>query len=643
MKFKYSALYAAILSASLGMVGCSSSSTPSADATGTDTSVTGRITGFGSVFVDGVEYDTGTTTVIRDGVEVTVPADDALRIGMIVTLSGTANGNQGTATSIEFNDDLEGLVQANGLAAGGSLLVMGQNVTVDANTNFESEDATITTVEDIPENAVVEISGYPDGNGNILATFIELKVADVTAPNSGYDDDMEVKGLVAELDTTAETFMLGNLLVDYSGITLDADVTLADGLFVEVKFAVTTDQSGASTLEVVKVELENDGEYGVRGEPGEDFELEGVITNIDTANGTFEVNGQTIQIPQNFDISSFTANDLVSLDVSVDANGDIVVDEIERDHADDDGNGFEMVAEVTAVDSTAGTITVDDRTVNVDRFNTIMKDDREVDANGVAVTPVQYFSIDDIVAGDWLEMKISEDAEGNLTAVKIERIDADDAREEMEAVITLVNGELFAGDLNLTTALSSVNADALTRVTDLLAAAGDEDLEVEVVVNPESGALESLVLEVEGTIAVDNATNPTTATINGIDLSTFTGVDLAAVMERAGQEAEAKIDLVSGSVNAMRSEIEGAVESVNVEAGTAVVNGVEVALPIGMSLEAGQNVELDLDAAGNVISLDIELEHEMEERLQNANGGETGATNPESPESTTGGTEQPIG
>ena len=641
MKFKYSALYAAILTASLGMVGCSSSSTPGADATATDTSVTGRITGFGSVFVDGVEYETGTTTVIRDGVEVTVPADEVLRVGMIVTLNGTASGNQGEASSIEFNDDLEGLVQANGLAAGGSLLVMGQNVTVDANTNFESEDATITAVEDIPENAVVEISGYPDGNGNILATYIELKVADVTAPNSGYDDEMEVKGLIADLDTTAQTFMLGNISVNYAD-KLDADVTPANGLFVEVKFTVGTDANGNSTLEASKIELEDGGEYGVRGEPGEDFGLEGVISNIDTTAGTFEVNGQTIQIPQGFDLSSFNANDLVSLDVSVDANGDIVVDEIERDHADDDGNGFEMVAEVTAVDSTAGTITVDDRTVNVDRFNTIMKDDREVDANGVAVTPVQYFSIDDIVAGDWLEMKISEDAEGNLTAVKIERIDADDAREEMEAVITLVNGELFAGDLNLTTALSSVNADALTRVTDLLAAAGDEDLEVEVVVNPESGALESLVLEVEGTIAVDNATNPTTATINGIDLSTFTGVDLAAVMERAGQEAEAKIDLVSGSVNAMRSEISGVV-SVDADTGVITVDGVEVTLPIGMSLEAGQNVELDLDAAGNVISLDIELEHEMEERLQNANGGETGATNPESPESTTGGTEQPIG
>ena len=187
MNFKYSALYAAILTASLGMVGCSSSgSSPAKNAaagsTAAATSVKGRVTGFGSVFVDGVEYDTTATTVMRDGVAVSVPAEKELKVGMIVTLNGSANGTQGVASSIAFKDELEGLVQANGLGnAGGVLLVMGQNVTVDANTNFESTDANITTAADIPANAVVEISGYPDGNGNILATFIELKASDVAS------------------------------------------------------------------------------------------------------------------------------------------------------------------------------------------------------------------------------------------------------------------------------------------------------------------------------------------------------------------------------------------------------------------------------------------------------------------------------
>jgi hypothetical protein len=229
MKFKNTVLYSAILSASLGLAGCSSSSTPSS---ATDITVFGRITGFGSVITGGIEYETDKTSIKKDGRAV-VNGDRDLQVGMVITLKGTANGTQGEASSIEYNDELEGLVQTNDLATGGDLIVMGQNVTFDANTNFESDDPAITAIEDIPVNAVVEVSGYPDAKGNILATYIELKAATADL----YDDDMEVKGIITNLNDTVDslTFDLGGLTVDATSIALVLEFPLANDLYVEVK------------------------------------------------------------------------------------------------------------------------------------------------------------------------------------------------------------------------------------------------------------------------------------------------------------------------------------------------------------------------------------------------------------------------
>ena len=587
MKFKYTSLYAAVLTASLGVVGCSSSSGPSA----TDTNVTGRITGFGSVFVDGVEYETGAATVTKDGVPVSGDAD--LRIGMIVTLKGSASGKTGEALSIEFNDDIEGVVQANGLASGGSLIVMGQNVTVDANTNFESDDPNIVAVEDIPLDAVVEISGYPDGTGNILATFIELKAEHIDL----YDSEMESKGVIADLDETAQTFMLGNMLVDYSGLTLD--FTPANGLYVEAKFD--------DTLSATSIELEDDGKYGVKGEAGEDMDIEGMVTNIDPAAGTFELNGQTIQIPSGIDISQFAAGDLVSLEVEVGANGDLVAQKVEEDEANDDGNDIEVVVQVESVDPDTGVITtIDGQEISVDKFNTIMKDDSDLE--------VKYFSISDINANDWLEMKISENADGSFSAIKLERIDADNAREEMETKVRRDNdGALYAGDLNLSEALSG-NTDALGIATSMVDsfAQNDDEVEVKAVVNPENDKLESLIMDLEGVIADTSGT----VTVDGIDITNMTlpeGVTLDDIRAKAGQEVEIKLDLVAGTVTAMKSELSGTVTAFDATTRTATVDGVDVKLPVGLSLEVDQTVELELDAAGNVISMDIEHKSEMED------------------------------
>ncbi len=409
MKLTKTTLYTAIVVASLGIVACSSSSTPDAS----QLTSTGRITGFGSVFVGGVEYETNQAAISKDG-QPTINGDNDLSVGMIVTVKGSTNGTQGVATSIEFNDELEGLVQDNTLASDGSgnLKVMGQTVTVDANTNFQSKDPAYTLVENIPLGAIIEVSGYPDGNGNILASYIELKAKDMTS----YGDDMEVKGVIKNLTETATalTFGLGSQTVDATAIasTVDLGTPLADGMYVEVKSKTGFDAT-TGFLIASKIELEDDGKYDIDGEHGDEMEVEGLITAIDTENGNIEINGKTILIPANTDLSQFTVSELIKIEFSIDADGNAVMNKIEKEDAHDDDEDFSIKASIDSIDPDNATITVDGKVIQVDKFNAIMIDNSD--------DPEKYFSIDTLAVGDFVELEVYIDADGNYIAIKVER------------------------------------------------------------------------------------------------------------------------------------------------------------------------------------------------------------------------------
>ena len=135
--FKYSLITLAVAGA-LSLSGCGGGggSNDPAD-TGTTRSVTGVITGFGSVFVGGVEYETDDTNFTIDDMP---GLEDDLEVGMVVTLEGTVNpdGSTGNAVAIRYEAEVEGLVLANNIAIDGSLNIMGQTVYVDGQTNLES-------------------------------------------------------------------------------------------------------------------------------------------------------------------------------------------------------------------------------------------------------------------------------------------------------------------------------------------------------------------------------------------------------------------------------------------------------------------------------------------------------------------------
>lgn len=233
-----------------GLAACGGGGGSSAPAT--QNTSKGAITAFGSIYVNGVEYETSGATVTMEG----QPASESdLRVGMVVCV---VKDSQGTAAAVYYDDDLEGPVTAVDAAAG-TFVVNGQTVTTDATTVF---DDGITSLADIVvDTTVVEVSGYDNGNG-ITATRVEAGSNDGSGDNSdpcdssGHDgDEYELKGTVTAIDATSITVNGQTFLInDSTEVEHDSMNTINVGDLVEVE----GHYNSAGVLVAHEIEMEDD-------------------------------------------------------------------------------------------------------------------------------------------------------------------------------------------------------------------------------------------------------------------------------------------------------------------------------------------------------------------------------------------------
>ena len=405
-----------ILAASiLAVTACSSDESNTSTITPETTSgkTVGVITGFGSIYVNGVKYETDNASVEIDGVP---SIETSLGIGDVITLQGTVNadGTTGVATAVSCKDELEGYVlnTSSLLVDGtGSLNIMGQTVNVNQDTVFESD--TLASINDLAALDIVEVSGFPDGTGNILATRIETKDA---------DEDVEVKGVISALDTTAQTFEIGSLSVDYSAAS-EVPANIADGLFVEVKTesTLTGDLSSGFVMSATKVEIEDD-DSDFDGDEGDEIEMQGIVSEIDETG--FSFNGtrvlfENLDIDDDFEIASLVEGSMITVEGYIDANGDFIVEEIEEDHESED----EFEGNVSEITETGLTVNLDE---NTSKTFSINNETRMIDEQDENVEPLHYFSLADVSLGDYVEVEFFTDEEGNFIATELKREDAPD-------------------------------------------------------------------------------------------------------------------------------------------------------------------------------------------------------------------------
>ena len=291
---------------------------------------TGIIDTFGSLRVNGVEYNTQNAVVLKDGSSAE-PSD--LKKGMLVTVTGTENSNgTGVASTVEFEDITEGEVLANLIDTNQTLNVMGQTVYVDDSTVFASNQPTITNLKDIDPGNVLEVSGYTSGDGEIWATRIEFK-------DDGYasGNEIEVKGKIENLTET--TFDIGNLTVNYENAQFEyLNGQLEENMYVEVSSYQSL--NGENYMLADSIELKGNGEIEVKySNNDQEVEIKGLITNV-ISDSEIEVNGARVLINSQTKFEHGLANQfengqLVEVEGYVDGNGNFHADEIEFENYSD--------------------------------------------------------------------------------------------------------------------------------------------------------------------------------------------------------------------------------------------------------------------------------------------------------------------
>ena len=99
-----------VAAALAGCGGSDSATTSTPTASATPQTTVGKITGFGSIYVNGIEYDTAGASYDVD--DSSASGDDALAVGMVVKVQGSVNpdGRTGQADSVSYDDDIEGAV-----------------------------------------------------------------------------------------------------------------------------------------------------------------------------------------------------------------------------------------------------------------------------------------------------------------------------------------------------------------------------------------------------------------------------------------------------------------------------------------------------------------------------------------------------
>ena len=249
----------------------------------------GEITGFGSVFVNGIEFDMSGASVMLDD----SPGDETqLRIGMMVRVEGKIDDNdhttvpRGQAHRVTYMDDLEGPISDIDYT-NRTFVALGQTVVVSDRTHFEDAAG----LDQLEVGTIVEVSGMVDANEAIQATFVELKKPDFVPG----DDEIEVKGTISNLNADNTTFELKGLIVDYSNAQLE-DVPngeLANGMFVEVR-----SRQGIVDGKLIASEVEVENKpWGFSDDDmheGQYAEMEGIVTKF-TSSSDFEINGHPVK------------------------------------------------------------------------------------------------------------------------------------------------------------------------------------------------------------------------------------------------------------------------------------------------------------------------------------------------------------
>ncbi len=421
------AVLPALVSSTLLLSACGSSSSDDTETTASR-ATSGIITGFGSIFVNGIEFETDSASFDVD--DDSNSSQDDLRIGMRVKVTGTVNadGTSGKAVSVVYSSELKGPVSNlvktfdavdPTLLVSVMLTILGQQVEVNSDTTFDDDFG--LTMATLQVGDLLEVSGFSSASG-IIATHIEKQKAEQ------YDasDEVEIKGEISQL--TDSSFVVRGISISYDTNTyFDDGLTVADlvdGLYVEVKGTYDADQDLfiASEIEASKDQLDDSDD---------EVEIEGMVADYDADAMTFSVQGLTVDFSASpkMEPASLQLADGIKIEVEGNmANGVLVASKIEQR-----GQKIEVQAMISALND----FDTNDPSISLSLFGgdgnitvrvnhqTKMEDSRGED---------ESMTLNNLAVGDYVEIKAFYDGTQVINAVELERDEMDEI--ELQGPIT---------------------------------------------------------------------------------------------------------------------------------------------------------------------------------------------------------------
>ncbi len=411
----------------------------------------GVITGFSSVFVNGVRYEVeGGTVVAVEGESERRGDDSRLRIGMKVRVRANERAGQRVAERIEFDDDLKGPARnVNPEPADPSLgrfSVIGRTVIVDANTIFDDDIGNndgepgidLRDLEPMlfPGNApvVVSVSGFPTVDG-LLATRIDR----VNAAAGGIgrpdvdDDELELKGFVDSIASDGSAIVVSgtSFLVDEQTVFEDELPSGGDlvGRFVEVK----ADLLVGDELLAVRIESEDDfDDDDRRGE----LEIEGVLRSVDrtTDPDQIVIDGRTIEVRDASSLEGQVGHH-IEIKGRFDDDGVLVI----RQSKAEVENSVRIEDRVASVDRSAGRFTTRLGIIITPSGTSRLEDDASDDDEGDRLTPSEF--LDRVDFDDYVEARGFPESDGSVRWTRIELDDDDDVDCRLRGPVESVSGD----------------------------------------------------------------------------------------------------------------------------------------------------------------------------------------------------------
>lgn len=352
----------------------------------------GTITGFGSVIVNGVRFDTGSTTFTIDGSSGT---QSDLSVGDVVVVRGTINadGTSPVADSVTFDDAVQGPVSAIDPVAQ-TIVVLDQLVYIDADTSFDDSIGP-ASLDGLSVTDFVEVSGFRLADGSISATRIELQEV---------GDGLEITGVISNVAGTM--FDINGLAVDFSAALIEdfPNGSPEDGQLVEAKGDAL---GGAGQLLATRVEFKG----GAFGDSGDRAEIEGFVTrfvsasDFDVESVSVTTNGQTVF--ENGTSADLALNRKLEVEGDINAAGVLVAQNIEIK-----ASGFVRI-ESLVEDVQSDRLTVLGIEVSVNTATRL--EDKSVEER-------EPFNLSHVVVGNYVEIRGYEDASG-IIATRLERDD----------------------------------------------------------------------------------------------------------------------------------------------------------------------------------------------------------------------------